>query len=79
MAKPKSPEERKSDQLPVRIRPITRAYLQDLKETGAYGTSMADIMRRFTENGIRRALEAGVIVPKKLRDVGETVSEDEED
>lgn len=67
----------KTDVLPVRVRPITRAYLDELRDTGAYGTSRADVMRRFIENGIRRALEAGVIPRKHIRDFGETPQDDD--
>jgi hypothetical protein len=63
--------EPKTDTIPVRLRPVIRAYLSELVETGTYGRSSADVMRRFIENGIRRALESGVIIRKNIRDFGE--------
>jgi hypothetical protein len=34
-------------------------------------------MRRFIENGIAQALEAGVIAPKNIEDFGERIEDDE--
>jgi hypothetical protein len=36
-------------------------------------------MRRFIENGITRAIEAGVITPKNAEDFGESVDEEEDE
>jgi hypothetical protein len=63
----------------TRLRPTILLYLDDLSKTGAYGKGRAEIMRRFIENGITRALEAGVIRARDVRDHGETVGESEED
>jgi hypothetical protein len=76
MAKqPQKAEPKKTDTIPVRLRPIIRAYLRELVATGTYGKSSAEVMRRFIENGIRRALEARVIVPKNIADFGEKLEE----
>lgn len=52
----------------LRLAPIIRAYLDDLAKIGAYGKGRSGVMRRFIENGIKDALEKGVIAP---RDVSE--------
>ena len=46
---------------------------------GAYGKGKAGLMRRFIENGITRAIEAGVITPKNAEDFGESVDEEEDE
>jgi hypothetical protein len=64
----------------VRLRPIIHHYLMELRRTGAYGKSKADVMRRFIENGVAKALEAGVIEKQDVRAHGETLEgEDEEE
>ena len=62
----------------VRLRPTIHAYLTDLVKVGAYGKGKADVMRRFIENGVVSALEAGAIQRRDIRDLNET-PDDEED
>ncbi len=63
----------------TRLRPTILAYIDDLAKVGAYGKGRADIMRRFIENGIKDALEAGIIQKRDVRDLGETPDEAEKD
>ena len=63
----------------TRLRPTILLYLDDLAKVGSYGKGRAEIMRRFIENGVTTALEAGVIRPRDIRDVGETIGEEEKD
>jgi len=63
--------------IPLRLRPIIKAYLRDLAEVGPYGTNRSEVMRRFIENGIATALEARVLEKKNVRDFGEEVTEDD--
>ena len=58
--KPKSP---KTD---IRLTPILRAYLDDLAKLGVYGKDRSGVMRRFIENGIKDAIEKGVIAPRDI-------------
>ena len=69
----------KTDQYPGRLRPVIRAYLDDLAKLGPYGKGRAAVMRHFIENGIIHALESGVLTKKDVRDHGETVEETEKD
>jgi len=62
-----------------RLEQINHAYLEDLARLGAYGKGKSGVMRRFIENGIRDALEKGVITARKVEDFGGTVAEDDED
>jgi hypothetical protein len=55
------------------------AYLRELVRIGAYGKGKAGVMRRFIENGITQAIEAGVITPKNVEDFGEGVDEEEDE
>jgi hypothetical protein len=52
-------------------------YLRELARVGCYGKGKAGVMRRFIENGIAQALEAGVIAPKNIEDFGERIEDDE--
>jgi len=69
----------KTDQYPVRLRPVIRDYLDDLAKLGPYGKGRAAVMRHFIETGIVRALEAGVLTKKDVRDHGEKLEENEAD
>jgi hypothetical protein len=51
----------------------------ELRRTGAYGKSKADVMRRFIENGIAKALEAGLIEKRDVQAFGETLEGEESD
>ena len=44
-----------------RLPPAAHAYLQDLVDTGAYGSNPTDVARTLIEEGIRRALGQGII------------------
>ena len=63
----------------TRLRPIIQAYLDDLAKLGPYGKGKAAVMRRFIENGVMTALEAGVLAKKDVRDFGESLEENEKD
>ena len=63
----------------ARLRPIIHAYLDDLAKLGPYGKGKAGVVRFFVEAGIVKALEAGVLVKKDVRDHGETLEENEKD
>jgi hypothetical protein len=65
--------------IPIRLRPIIKAYLRDLAEVGAYGENRSAVMRRFIESGIATALEAGVLDKKNVRDFGEQVTDADEE
>jgi len=62
----------------TRLRPVIHAYLVDLVKLGAYGKNKAAVVRRFIENGIIAALEAGVLDKKDVRDHGEEFKPDDE-
>lgn len=49
-----------------RLAPIMHAYLDDLVNVGAYGRDKSDVARTFIENGIRDAIEKGVIAVRKV-------------
>ena len=44
-----------------RLLPETFAYLQELADTGAFGSTPTDVARTFIEEGIRRALANKII------------------
>jgi hypothetical protein len=48
-----------------RLAPETLAYLQDLADTGAYGTNPSDVARTLIEAGIRDALAKGIIAVRR--------------
>lgn len=61
-----------------RLSPINHAYLNDLAKLGPYGSGKAGVMRRFIENGIKDALEKGVIRTRNIDEFGGLQDEDEE-
>jgi hypothetical protein len=63
----------------ARLRPIMHAYLRELARVGCYGKGKAGVIRRFIENGITQAIEAGVITVKNVEDFGESVDEEDEE
>jgi hypothetical protein len=63
--------------IPVRIRPVDVAYIDELARLGGYGKGRAGVIRRFVENGIVRALEQKVIERKSASDFGEAEGEEE--
>jgi hypothetical protein len=50
----------------TRVSPEVHAYLQDLLETGAYGSTDADVVRTLIEAGIRDALAKNIIPVRRL-------------
>jgi hypothetical protein len=66
-------------QASIRLRPIMHAYLADLAKLGTYGKNKAGVMRRFIENGIVAALEAGILDKKDIRDHGEQLEDGEDE
>jgi hypothetical protein len=64
--------------IPVRLRPIVVAYLDELHRIGGYGKGRAGVIRRFVENGIARAIQRGVLDKKNAADLGETDDDEEE-
>lgn len=67
---------RKTD---LRLAPIIRAYLEDLAKLGAYGKGRSGVMRRFIENGIKDAIEKGVIAPRDVADFDDGEDEKADD
>ena len=50
-----------------RLQPITHEYLQDLVDTGAYGSNPSDVARTLIEEGIRRALAQNIIAVRDAK------------
>jgi hypothetical protein len=65
--------------IPVRLRPVILAYLDELDRIGGYGKGRSGVIRRFVENGIAREIQRKVIDKKNAKDFGETGDDDEED
>jgi hypothetical protein len=53
-----------------RLHRINRAYLDDLVHEGTYGGTKSEVMRRFVEEGIRRALTDNRIARRNIADYG---------
>ncbi len=64
--------------IPVRLRPILVAYLDELARIGSFGKGRSGVMRRFIEDGITDALARRLIDRKDAFDYGER-PEDEDD
>jgi hypothetical protein len=64
--------------VPVRLRPIVLAYLDELDRIGGYGKGRVGVIRRFVENGIARELRRKVLEKKNAKDLGGE-AEDAED
>lgn len=67
-----------SKPIPLRLRPVIVAYLDELDRIGGFGKGRAAIIRRFVENGILREIRRGTIEKKSATDFGETIGRDEE-
>ena len=52
----------------LRLPPILQDYVDDLLKEGTYGDSKSDVMRRFIDEGIRRALNEGRIAKRNPAD-----------
>ena len=63
----------------VRLRPVIKAYIDELANIGGYGKGRAGVIRRFVENGIVRAIEHNVIDKRSATDFGEGIDDDEDD
>jgi hypothetical protein len=63
----------------VRLRPIMVAYLDELGRIGPYGKGKAGVIRRFVENGVRRAIERQVIEKRDGADFGEDFADEEDE
>jgi hypothetical protein len=48
-----------------RLLPETHEYLQDLVDTGTYGTNPTDVARGLIEEGIRRAIASKLIAVRR--------------
>jgi hypothetical protein len=48
----------------ITVRPITLRYLQQLADLGIFGDDKTSVSFRLVEDGIRRALEGGIIHPE---------------
>ena len=69
-----------SKSIPIRLRPIVVAYIDELDRIGGYGEGRSGVIRRFVENGIAREIKHGVLVAKNANDFGEsTTAEDPSD
>jgi hypothetical protein len=62
-----------------RTHPINHAYLEDLAKLGPYGKDKSDVVRRFVEDGLRLALESGVIGQRDIENYGGVQKDPEED
>jgi hypothetical protein len=60
-----------------RLSPISRAYLRELAKVGVYGRGESAVMRRLVEDGIRNALEKGIIEKKSTDDFADVETEPE--
>jgi hypothetical protein len=57
-----TPKKRKGNpRVEFRLHPLNHAYLDDILKDGSFGGSKSEIVRRFVEEGIRRArTEVGI-------------------
>ncbi len=53
-----------------RLPPTTHGYLQDLVDTGAYGSNPTDVARTLIEEGIRKALAEKIIKTRRNQRTG---------
>lgn len=67
-----------SKPIPLRLRPIVVAYLDELERLGGYGKGRAGVIRRFVENGIAKAIRDGVLAKKNSVDFDEPAEDDED-
>jgi hypothetical protein len=65
--------------IPVRLRPIIVAYLDELARIGAFGKGRSGVMCRFIEDGIARQIARQIIDRRDAIDFGEAPEDDEED
>jgi hypothetical protein len=61
----------------IRLHPLNHAYLDDILKDGSFGGTRSEIVRRFVEEGIRRARSEVGIPKRDIADYGgPTPSED---
>jgi hypothetical protein len=65
--------------IPVRLRPVVLAYLDELDRVGAFGKGKPAIIRRFVENGIAEALRDKIIKQKTAADIPDDDDDEEAD
>jgi hypothetical protein len=65
--------------IPVRLRPIIVAYLDELARIGSFGKGRSGVMRRFIEDGITEALTRNLVERRDAFDFGERPEDDEDD
>ena len=66
-----------SKPIPIRLRPIVVAYIDELDRLGGFGEGRSGVIRRFVENGIAREIKRGILKPKNADDFGESVGGEE--
>jgi hypothetical protein len=64
--------------IPVRLRPIIIAYLDELARIGSFGKGRSGVMRRFIEDGISEALTRKLVERRDAFDFGERPEDEEE-
>jgi hypothetical protein len=65
--------------IPVRLRPVIVAYLDELARVGSFGKGRSGMMRRFIEDGITRQIERRIIGKRDAFDFGERPEDDEDE
>jgi hypothetical protein len=65
--------------VPVRLRPIIVAYLDELARIGSFGKGRSGVMRRFIEDGITDALARQLVERRDAFDFGERPDDEEEE
>jgi len=68
-----------SKAIPLRLRPIVVAYIDDLDHIGGFGKGRAGVIRRFVENGIAQEIARNVLQKRDSREIPEEADESEED
>ena len=58
-------EQAKRDRIALSPRPVTRRYLNQLVALGIYGSDATEAAKRLVDEGIRRALQEGIIHPER--------------
>ena len=68
---PGTPKKRKGNpRVEFRLHPINLAYLDDILKDGSFGGTKSEIVRRFVEEGIRRARNEAGIPKRDIADYG---------
>lgn len=69
-SKDKGLKRKGSPRVEFRLHPINHAYLDDLLRDGSFGGTKSEIVRRFVEEGIRRARREIGIADRNIDDYG---------